>query len=92
MSCRFNLIVLTETRFSVENSMDVVGYTGHHVSREGGAGGGVSIYSDPSLHAQKLNHLSLVNENIETCVIKIKTNQSDIIIVAIYRTAKWPNT
>ena len=83
---KLNIIVLTETRFPGEGGgRNIVGYLAHHTGRVGGMGGGVSIYSVSSLHAYKLNCLSLVNEHIETCVIKVRANQRDIVVLAVYR-------
>ena len=85
LRCKLNLIVLTETRFSAGYGRDIGGYSGHHVGRVGGAGGGVSVYSDPLLRANKIDHLSFVNGNIESCVINFTTNHRNFTVVGIYR-------
>ena len=82
---KFNVIILTETRFAAGCGREMIGYTGHHVGRVGGSGGGVSIYCDALLHADTIAHCSYVSENIESCVIKISINQRNLTIIAIYR-------
>ena len=82
---KFSIIVLTETRFADGGGMNIDCYTGHHVGRVGGAGGGVSVYSVPMLNARPVAHLSFVNENIECCTVKINANQRNIAVLAIYR-------
>ena len=85
LSTKFNLLVLTETRFAAGSGVDIAGYSGFHVGRVGGAGGGVSVYSDVVLNAHKVPHLSFVSEYLEMCVVKMKIIGRDIVIIAVYR-------
>lgn len=45
----------------------------------------VSIYCLTSRDAEKISHLSVVEPDLESCVIKIRSNDKFVVIVSIYR-------
>ena len=61
------------------------GYRGFHTYRSTCVGGGVSVFCSNSLKAQKIDQLSLNNEEIETCTVQIDLNPKCVVILAIYR-------
>ena len=81
----FNLLILTETRFSRVCKSDIDNYTGWHSVRELGGGGGVSIYCCSRLFSNQLTDLSLVNDSIEVCTITVKVSNRVFIVIAVYR-------
>lgn len=81
----FNVIVLTETRFTNETGCPIEGYKGYHSFRSVSRGGGVSVYCDSGFTVQRIEQLSIVNDVIETCVTRISMNGRSIYIIAVYR-------
>ena len=79
---------LTETRFDI-NSMHLCQYEGydgfHTVRSDENRGGGVSVFVDSRFSASKLPDLSICDETIETCAIKLKCNEVPLIVIGIYR-------
>ena len=84
-----NFIILTETwnTHNTINMCSLENYYGFHTYREGpnARGGGVSIFSRDNLSCSKITELSLCNENIESCAIKINFGGKFILILALYR-------
>jgi exonuclease III len=82
-----DIIVITETWFDDRkgNTCDIAGYNAHHTMREGGRGGGVSVYTLDNYTAVKMLHLSVCNDSVESCVVKVRYSNCDYILIAIYR-------
>lgn len=53
LKLKFNLVILTETRFSMKEGLDFGSFSGHHSGRAGGGGGGVSVYFSDQLICKK---------------------------------------
>ena len=98
ISHSFHTLVLTETwnQKKYINLCTLENFKGVHTYRDvpnrtarGGPGGGVSIFTDPTIYdLKKINTLSVCNETIETCVAKLfrKDNASmEHFIVGVYR-------
>ena len=82
---KIKIIILTETRFALNDGRSMNGYVGCHVGRVGGGGGGVSVYYDEVLGVTKVEHLSYVNEDIEVCTVCIQSGDCKLCIIAVYR-------
>ena len=81
------VIVLTET-WNYENNYEMCSlenYQGYHSYRNVNRGGGVSIFCLNEFHCEKLLSLTLCNETIESCAVRISFSKYYIIILAIYR-------
>jgi len=84
----FSIIILSETWLS-----DVAGFVGaefdgyddFHVVRTGKRGGGVTILSDRSLGATKIDSMSFVDDTMELCSISFDVNETKYNVVGVYR-------
>ena len=81
-----DVIVLTETWLSDDNKSiyNIEGFTAYHTIRNT-RGGGVSIYCSNTLKSTIISSLTLCNETIESCGIKITYHNEQYNIIAIYR-------
>ena len=91
LNINFKCIVLTET-WNHEDNLSLCrlpGYNGFHTMRPKNhiytISGGVSIFCDQTLKAQKNNTLSYCRGSIESCVVKFSLESITISIVGIYR-------
>ena len=78
-----DVICLSETWLSEEISLD--GYYDFHTFRTNGRGGGVSIFCNEKCVVEKVTECNLCNNVIESCVVKLKINDSSYVIVGVYR-------
>ena len=81
----FKVIILTETRFALNDGLGIDGYVGCHVGRVWGGGGGVSVYCGEVMGITKVEHLSYVNEDIEVCTVCLKSSDCNLCIIVVYR-------
>ena len=79
-----SVIILTETWFSHDTCSDISGYTSYHMYRDG-RGGGVSIYVRNCFQSYLLNNLSVVNEHMEVCTVKVRLANSYVTVLGVYR-------
>ena len=92
----FHCIVMTET-FNTDINYEqctLEKFEGFHTYRRNThPGGGVSVFSNERIYnAHKIEELSVCKENIETCVVEIKskfTGSTSHVIIGVYRP---PNT
>ena len=97
INASFHTMVLTETwneshtlgLCKIDNFSPIHSHREIRRSPHGGIGGGVSIFANTSIYdIKKINHLSFINENIETCVARISrkdNNDLEHYIVGVYR-------
>lgn len=85
LAMKFDIIVLTETRFTGDTIANIDDYCGHHSVRLEGGGGGVSLYYCNNILVNKIDGLSYVNDHIEVCAVKLNLNNETLIVIAIYR-------
>ena len=82
------IFCLSETWLS-ENTMGLYsckGYSSFHTVGPGnGRGRGVSVFVDDRMSAVRLPELSVSNDTIETCAVKVTYNTLNIIVICIYR-------
>ena len=85
LKIKFKVFVLTETRFSGSEGCPIESYNGCHSGRSQGGGGGVSVYCSDWLSIKKVEHLSINNNDVESCVVEIVDNSRKIFVLALYR-------
>ena len=85
LTTNFSILTLTETRFSGNSGEVIERYCGFHCGRVNGGGGGVSVYCEPSLTCNMINHLTLVSDDLESCTVNIKSGGCSYTVVALYR-------
>ena len=78
------ILILTETWFSPGQTMEIPGFTGYHVVREGRSGG-VSIFVKDYIDSCIIPEFSYVTETIEVCSVEVKINSISYFIVGVYR-------
>ena len=87
INANFSFICLTETWNNRETvglcTLD--GYNGFHTFRPIIRGGGVSLFVLKVFQAEKISSLSLCNEIIETCGVKINIDGKILTILSVYR-------
>ena len=66
-----SILVLTETWFSLDQTVEIPGYSGHHIVRNGRSGG-VSVFVKNHIESFFLPEFSYVSETIEVCSVEIK--------------------
>ena len=88
-SFKFNnmFITLTETWNNEENLSlcEIEGFKSFHSFRKDSRGGGVSVFCPNSFFAQKINDLSICNNVLETCAVKLIINGTSLILFSVYR-------
>ena len=82
-----DIIVLTETWIvrDNDNSCNIEGYHSYHTTREGGRGGGVSVFCRDNLNTLHIPQGSTANNTIESCMVQVVNIEHKIIILGIYR-------
>lgn len=78
-----DVIVLTETWLN--EPVDIDGYKSFHSFRCGRRSGGVSVFVRESFSAFKLDEFSVVDNTVESCVVKLSLVSLDLYIIAVYR-------
>ena len=80
-----SFVVLTETWNKPDHLelYNISNFNGVHTCR--GRGGGVSVYLRSNFQFELLKDLSVCNESIESCTVKIQMNGHYLIIIGIYR-------
>ena len=81
------IFTLTETWLD-NDSVDFCkypGYSGYHTFRQGGRGGGVSVFVDDRLNSSFIDEISVSNVTIESCAVRIILNNVNFVILSIYR-------
>ena len=61
------------------------GYNSYHTIRMDRRSGGPSVFVDLSLESFELQEHSIINEFVESCVVRVKSNDCDLICFAVYR-------
>jgi len=80
-----DVIVLSETWFSDSVTSEIDEYKGFHTFRCNRVGGGISIYVKNTYKCNLINSISKINDSSEICSVKMKINNKNVKIVAIYR-------
>ena len=84
-------IVLTETWNSPSNVnlCSILNYNSFHSHRTSSTnstrGGGVSVFCDDRFSCEIVQTCSFVNENLESCTVKVKFDDKYLIVVGLYR-------
>ena len=87
LSCYPDVLVLTETWFTPNYTVDLPSYHSFHSTRNERRSGGVSVFISKKLNANKVSNLCFVNDTIEVCTVRCKVPlaTTEVFIVAIYR-------
>ena len=89
LSCKPNIIALTETWMSQRNSAvcEIPGYRSCHTFRSNRAGGGASVFIAGDVDFRKIENMSICNETIETCAVELPGVEGDksLIVLTVYR-------
>ena len=81
-----DILVISETWFTQNTSKNLSGYLSYHVYREGsGRGGGVSVFVKEKFSSRLLPEFCFSNLNIEICTVNVKIDNTNFIILGIYR-------
>ena len=78
---------MTET-WNTESNVDLCfleNYQVQHTYWNNLRGGGVSIFCLNGFNHEKISCLSICNDTVESCALKIKFNNSYLVILGIYR-------
>jgi hypothetical protein len=81
------IITLTET-WLLDSNKDcavIAGYNAYHTIRPTGRGGGVSVFVDERYSAVMIGELSVCDDTIESCVVRVTCDGEEYFIVALYR-------
>ena len=81
------ILIMSETWLTTGNVSlsNIDGYTSYHTIREGGRGGGVSVFVRDDILSEQILPLSLCTSTIECLTVKITIAGVTTNIVAIYR-------
>ena len=84
LNCAADIIVLSETWFSVNTCHDIQGYTGFHTCRADKTGGGVSVFIR---NCYTLTHMAKFSHaHYEISVVNVSlSNNCTVIIIGVYR-------
>ena len=82
-----DLVLLSETWNSVNNvvSCKLPNYQDYHQFRETRRGGGISVFCSMAYDSSEVSELCIINENIETCGIRIKLGNNYVVVLGVYR-------
>ena len=76
----------TETWFSPDTCMNTPGYSDYHVYREGGGGGGVSVFVRSGFVSSSVPALSFISNVVEMNTVQLNLNpRLTVQIIAVYR-------
>ena len=81
----WDVIILTETWFSEDHTMDIPRYSGHHSFRLGRRGGGVSIFVKCELNCYADSDLCFVDEFLELVTVTLILGSVKFVIMGAYR-------
>ena len=86
MNRNSDIIALTETRLNTNTvaNIDIQGYDFYHNDSDTMAGG-IGLYVKKELDAVQLTDINLNLQQVESCWIEIKSQNSCIVIGCIYR-------
>ena len=80
------VLCLSETRFTTENSQNITGFNSYHVVREREtASGGISVFVEDCYESTLIENLSFSNATIEICTVEIFLENKPLILIGIYR-------
>jgi len=79
------VIVITETWFSEDCTVELDGYCGYHVHRTGRRGGGVSVFVRNQFKSRAVEHWSSIRDEVELSTVELYLNGEVVRIVGIYR-------
>ena len=84
---QFDVIVVSETWLNPFNfqSCHLNNYLGYHTYRTESRSGGISVFAKRIFKSNVIESLSLCNEIIESCVVRVSIGKSAIFVVGIYR-------
>ena len=83
-----DVIVMSETWFSVTSKCSIEGYNSFHSYRDNRTGGGVSIFIRKSLRAYCISEKSIISDDVETCDVELScgdNSDENMFICRIYR-------
>ena len=80
-----DILVLTETWFQPNNSLDIPGFSSYHTYRNVGRSGGVSVFISENFVSHQVPELSFSNFDIEICTVNLRINNTNISVFGIYR-------
>lgn len=81
-----DVLILTETWFSVDNCHDILGYKSYHSYRKNKRGGGVSIYVNEKLKSNILTNLTFDHNLAEFCSVSVRLSaRVCVTVVGFYR-------
>jgi len=80
-----DIIILSETWFSPDSTMNIDGYYGHHACRTDRRGGGVSVYVRKVYSATEVPEFSYVTFDLELCTVKVTAHDQVFIVTGVYR-------
>ena len=80
-----DVICFTETWFLESNTEEILGYKSYHTIRTERRSGGVSVYVRHQYNSKLLPNYSFCNNEIEICTVEILLNNSNILVIGIYR-------
>ena len=91
VSLPIDVILLCETwlRPSTLDLIDIPNYKSFHVNRKDRIGGGISVLVNENLRSRKRNDLLVETMYLEHCIVELKTDKRNILLVSAYRP---PNT
>ena len=80
-----DVLVVSETWFKSESTVNLPNYSSYHVCRPSGRGGGISIFVRDNLQSSAIDSLSYQNATIEITTTTIILHGQKIIILGVYR-------
>jgi hypothetical protein len=84
LKTNIDILILSETWFSIDSVVELPGYKGYHIYREGRRGGGVSVYVGNYLKSSPIPELSFINNIAEFCSVKVELSHGEFINVLGY--------
>ena len=86
LKVRPQIIVCTENWLDPLNvdMAKIDGYESYHTLRNGGRGGGVSVFCQNNIKSSIVD-ISLSNENIESCCVYMQVGGEGLYVLAVYR-------
>lgn len=83
-SKKYDILILIETFFTEQLSLNILGFTSHNIIRQKKSGGGISIYCSEQIPFTIQLIETIMNHNIESITIQFKNKT----VVALYRPPK----
>ena len=86
LNCAADVIVLSETWFSVNTCHDIQGYTGFHTCHADKTGGGVSVFIRNCYTLTHMAKFSVCHAHYEISVVNVSLSSNcTVIIIGVYR-------